>query len=78
MKPGEEIRGHEFHYSTWEDRPATLPPACTLLPSNGQGEPRPDGACVGSLWASYVHLPFWAKLDLALRFVQHCQEKSIW
>lgn len=29
---GEEIRGHEFHYSTWTERPTTLAPLYQLLP----------------------------------------------
>ena len=71
---GETVRGHEFHYSHWEGRPADLPPAYTLLPSSGAGEPWAEGACVGNLWASYVHLNFWAKPELAERFVAACRE----
>lgn len=72
LADGETVRGHEFHYSHWEDRPADLPPAYTLLPSSGAGETWADGACVGNLWASYVHLNFWAKPELAERFVAAC------
>jgi cobyrinic acid a,c-diamide synthase len=75
MQRGEQVRGHEFHYSTWENRPDDLPSAYTLIPPNGQGETRPEGACLGSLWASYVHLPFWNKPELALRFVKRCRER---
>lgn len=75
MKRGEQVRGHEFHYSTWEDRPANLIPAYSLLTGSGQAEPRPEGVCSGSLWASYIHLPFWAKPELALNFVACCREK---
>jgi cobyrinic acid a,c-diamide synthase len=70
---GETVRGHEFHYSHWENRPTDLPPAYTLLPSSGAGESWADGACVGNLWASYVHLNFWAKPELAERFVAACR-----
>jgi len=66
---GETVRGHEFHYSLWEERPADLPPAWLLLPRSGEGSPRPDGVCVGNLWASYVHLHFAAHPPLAERFV---------
>jgi len=76
MQRGEQVRGHEFHYSTWENRPDDLPSAYTLIPPNGQGETRPEGACLGSLWASYVHLPFWNKPELALRFVKRCRERT--
>ncbi len=67
---GGRLRGHEFHYSAWEDRPAEPPPAWLLLPRSGEGEPRPEGACVGSLWASYVHLHFGAEPMLAENFVR--------
>src|SRR5262249_38416264 len=66
---GEVVRGHEFHYSVWEDRPADLPPAWLLLPRTGEGEARPEGARLGGLWASYVHLHFAARPGLAERFV---------
>jgi cobyrinic acid a,c-diamide synthase len=69
LPEGEAMRGHEFHYSTWDDRPADLPPAWLLLPRTGEGEARPEGACLGSLWASYVHLHFAARPGLAERFV---------
>ena len=69
FRAGETVRGHEFHFSTWEGRPADVPAAYHLLPRNGHGPARPDGACLGSLWASYVHLHFWAKPELAARFV---------
>jgi cobyrinic acid a,c-diamide synthase len=72
FRSGETVRGHEFHYSVWEDRPADLSPAYALLPPTGSGDPRPEGACLGSLWASYVHLHFWAKPELAVRFVETC------
>jgi cobyrinic acid a,c-diamide synthase len=68
LSAGETVRGHEFHYSAWEDRPADLPPAYCLLSPHGEGEARPEGACLGTLWASYVHLHFWGKPELAERF----------
>jgi cobyrinic acid a,c-diamide synthase len=70
LSAGETVRGHEFHYSTWQDRPADFPPAYYLLPRTGQGEAQPEGANVGNLWASYVHLHFWGKPELADRFVK--------
>ena len=75
MQKGEEIRGHEFHYSTWENRPDNLPPAYNLIFPSGRGESHPEGASIGPLWASYVHLPFWNKPELALRFVAFCRER---
>jgi cobyrinic acid a,c-diamide synthase len=72
LPAGAEVRGHEFHYSRWQGRPADLPPAYLLLPRDGSGEATPEGARVGSLWASYVHLHFAARPDLAARFVAAC------
>ncbi len=66
---GERVRGHEFHHSCWEGRPSFLPPAYRLLPTRPTSSPRLEGACLGSLWASYVHLHFWARPELAERFV---------
>jgi cobyrinic acid a,c-diamide synthase len=74
LADGETIRGHEFHYSVWQERPADLPPAYCLLPRSGEGEPRPEGARLGSLWASYVHVHFGAKPELAERFVMACRQ----
>ena len=73
LPPGETVRGHEFHYSAWEGRPADLPPAYYLLPRSGAGETRPEGAPLGSLWASYVHIHFGARPGMAARFVAACR-----
>jgi cobyrinic acid a,c-diamide synthase len=73
LPKNDAVRGHEFHYSTWEERPDDIPPAYMLLPPSGQGEPRAEGACLGNLWASYVHLHFWGKPELARRFVAACR-----
>jgi cobyrinic acid a,c-diamide synthase len=69
-RAGETIRGHEFHYSTWENRPSVLSPAYELTPNGSQKESRNEGACAGSLFASYVHLHFLARPEIALRMVQ--------
>ncbi len=68
-RAGETMRGHEFHYSTWEDRPVNLSPAYEMMPNGFQKESRLDGACVKNLFASYVHLHFLARPELARRFV---------
>jgi cobyrinic acid a,c-diamide synthase len=68
LRKGESVRGHEFHYSLWEGRPAELPPAFILTPPR-RGAEYPEGARLGSLWASYVHLHFAGMDGLAERFV---------
>lgn len=79
----EEIRGHEFHYSTWTERPATLAPLYQLLPwkeaadapaQAAQGE----GVCAGNVIASYTHLHFLAQPALAARFVAAAQQMPPW
>ena len=70
FRTGERVRGHEFHYSRWEGRPSDLPPAYYLLPPHGEGEPQPEGASLGTIWASYVHLHLGAHPHLALRFTR--------
>ena len=68
-RKGDLVRGHEFHYSTWPDRPAGLPPAYELQSPHDEDSTRVDGACVGSLIASYVHLHFLSSPGIAERFV---------
>jgi cobyrinic acid a,c-diamide synthase len=72
LRRGEEVRGHEFHYSTWTDRPDAAPAAYQIAPRNGHEAPRLDGYTRGSLLASYVHLHFNARPELASRFVSAC------
>ena len=69
LPEGQTVRGHEFHYSLWRGRPVDLSPAYFLLPRTGIGNPQPEGARFGSLFASYVHLNFGARPELAERFV---------
>jgi len=71
LPAGASIRGHEFHYSRWEGRPEGLPAAYTLLSPDGSAGPA-EGAQIGRLVASYVHLHWLARLDIARQFVQSC------
>ena len=67
LRPGETVRGHEFHWST-----LTAPPspdtAAYHLRETGAGE----GFAAGSVLASYVHLHFGADARLAPRLVAAC------
>lgn len=65
---GEEVRGHEFHYSSWEGVPEGCPHAY-LATARRDGVDRPEGYARGNLLASYVHLHFWTNPALADRFV---------
>ena len=68
-RAGETMRGHEFHYSVWDNRPPDMLPAYEILPSEFQREARVDGAQRDNLFASYVHLHFLACPQLAARMV---------
>jgi cobyrinic acid a,c-diamide synthase len=73
FKAGEAIRGHEFHYSSWVDRPISLPAALHLAGRDGDMTDRLEGACQRNLWASYVHLHFDGAPELSSRFVSACR-----
>ncbi len=74
-RAGETVRGHEFHYSIWENRPADLPPAYELV-GDGTPDARHDGASVGNLIASYVHIHFYAQPNIAQRLVSVCRSSD--
>lgn len=69
LRAGETVRGHEFHYSQWNDRPADLPWAYRLSGTTTGTE----GWASEQLLASYVHLHFVARPELATRFVEACR-----
>jgi cobyrinic acid a,c-diamide synthase len=70
---GQRLRGHEFHYSQWENF-AALQPAFRISPRNSAYPSRPDGFSRGNLHAAYVHLHFGQNPCLAENYVQACRE----
>jgi cobyrinic acid a,c-diamide synthase len=68
-RAGETTRGHEFHYSVWNNRPPDTLPAYEILPSEFRPATRADGAQRDRLVASYVHIHFLARPELATRMV---------
>jgi cobyrinic acid a,c-diamide synthase len=52
---GLQTRGHEFHYSVWEGRPAE---SSVYRTRSSHGDEREEGYSVDNLTASYVHLHF--------------------
>jgi len=68
LRDGEEVRGHEFHWSVLESAPPMATAAYEIL---DQGK-RPEGFRMGSVLASYVHLHLAAKKSLAPNFVDTC------
>lgn len=82
-RQGEEIRGHEFHYSTWTERPPTLAPLYQMLPWKATAGATPqaeqgEGVCVGNVLAAYTHLHFLARPQLAERFVAAARQMPLW
>lgn len=80
---GEEIRGHEFHYSTWTERPPTLAPLYQMLPWKEPAGPTPqteqwEGVCADNVLAAYTHLHFLARPQLAERFVTAARQMPPW
>lgn len=65
---GTTMRGHEFHYSTWQAGEAVLDAAYEMLPDEWRPEPYRVGAQVSNVIASYVHLHFLAYPELVKRF----------
>lgn len=63
LAAGEQIRGHEFHYSSVEAEGA---PAWQL---SSRGATREDGFVAGSVQAGYLHTHWAAYPEIAARFV---------
>ncbi len=74
LSAGATIRGHEFHYSRWERQPEHLPPAYEVLP-RGSEAAYPEGVQLGNLMASYIHLHWLARPEMAERFVAVCRRQ---
>jgi len=70
------LRGHEFHYSRWENaarggESMQISPAYEVQGRSGQAYV--EGVQIGNLLASYVHLHWLARPPMAHRFVQLCR-----
>lgn len=75
LRRGESTRGHEFHWSTWEGAPDT--PAWTITPRRDGQQATADGYALDNIIASYIHLHFAAKPEIAARFVEACQTSAV-
>jgi cobyrinic acid a,c-diamide synthase len=70
---GQTLRGHEFHYSHWEN-PSTPHSTFRICPRTDGGKSRLDGYATSSLQASYIHLHFSQYSSLAENFVRACRD----
>lgn len=66
---GETLRGHEFHYSTWDRAAAPPAPAWRACGTRAGASPMPAGHADKGLLASYLHIPLAQRPDLANRLV---------
>lgn len=66
LQAGEQVRGHEFHYSTMTAT-GTMPAAYFVQGLRGSKE---EGIVTGSLVAGYTHLYFPSNPSVAKRFVE--------
>jgi cobyrinic acid a,c-diamide synthase len=70
LQRGEEVRGHEFHWSQIGGE-SKGQPAYLILEQK-----RKEGFCTGSVLASYVHLHFASRPGMAQRFISYCRKRS--
>jgi len=69
---GLHLRGHEFHYSHWEN-PMQGQSVYKISPRNNGDSPRLDGFSQGNLHASYIHLHFGQNSHLTQNLVLACK-----
>ena len=72
LASGQQVRGHEFHWSTLEQPPHDGESVYRVVNQGG----RPDGFRSGSVWATYVHVHLGSAPGLAPRFVETCAKNS--
>ena len=72
LSSGQQVRGHEFHWSTLEQPPAEDESVYRVVNQGG----RPDGFRSGSVWGTYVHVHLGSAPGLAPRFVETCAAHS--
>lgn len=72
---GEETRAHEFHYSSWQEKPRGLSPAFEVKPRRSYETTRSAGAVYKRVWASYMHVHFGANPNVPARFVNFAAQK---
>jgi cobyrinic acid a,c-diamide synthase len=73
---GESLRGHEFHYSSWTIEHSQLEPTAAwhVRATRNADSGQPMGYAAGNLLASYLHLHFGQRPQIAARFVQRLKQ----
>ena len=66
---GSELRGHEFRYSRWTRGEVPLDSAWQVRGTRAEAPEDSGGIASGNLLASYLHLHFGQRADIATRFV---------
>jgi len=69
-RAGSTARGHEFHYSSLDPVPDSVPRAYRV--SRRRGGERAEGYLIGRALMSYVHLHFASNPDIARSLVDSC------
>jgi cobyrinic acid a,c-diamide synthase len=74
-EPGDSLRGHEFRYSSWvcETNAANRAAAWQVRGTRSDTPVEVIGYAEGNLLASYLHVHFGQRRELAKRFVQRLQ-----
>ena len=70
LERGDEVRGHEFHWSSLDGEPEAEA-AYMILEQERRG-----GFIAGNVLASYVHLHFASRPGMAQRFIEYCKKRS--
>ena len=68
LTKGQQVRGHEFHWSTLEQPPSAGQSVYRVVNQDN----RTEGFQVGSVWASYIHIHLGSHPSLPKRFVDTC------
>ena len=68
LAAGQQVRGHEFHWSVLQEPPDAGSAAYRVVNQDG----RPEGFRAGNVWASYIHVHLGSRPGLAQRFVDTC------
>lgn len=69
LRAGQRLRGHEFHYSTIDEMPASVSRCFRLRAGKKM---RDDGYAIGSVLGGYSHLHFRSSPDFVSSFVDMC------